>query len=144
MHNYGADLLSSYRVDSNDEGIIFHKNLRFGSADGILIKGDKENISLSSDVVYEKDGVQTIIPHETSFSHRASTSKYAPQNRYSETFFVSTDADFVVANVPIEAIGHIGIDGSFTRLTDGVLYLTESLGYSRIVGFEENHLQLNH
>jgi hypothetical protein len=33
----------------------------------------------------------------------------------------------VAANVPIEAVGHIGIDGSFTRLTDGVLYLTETL-----------------
>ena len=126
-HNYGADLLSSYRVDSNDEGIIIHKNLRFGTADGILIKGDKEHISLSSDVVYEKDGVQTIVPHKTSFRHRASTSKYAPLNRYSETFIVSTDADFVAADVPIEAIGYIGIDGSFTRLTDGVLYLTEAL-----------------
>ena len=131
-HNYGADLLSSYRVDSNDEGIIIHKNLRFGSADGILIRGDKEYISLSSDVVYEKDGVQTIVPHKTSFKHRISTSKYAPQNRYSEAFFVSTDADFVVANVPIEAIGHIGIDGSFTRLTDGVLYLTETLRFQAV------------
>ena len=126
-HNYGADLLSSYRVDNNDEGIIIHKNLRFGSADGILIKGDKEQISLSSDVIYEADGVQSIVPHKTSFGHRTSTSRFAPQNRYSETFLVSTDADFVAANVPIEAVGHIGIDNSFTRLTDGVLYLTEAL-----------------
>ena len=73
-------------------------------------------------MVYEKEGVQTIVPLKTSFSHRASTSKYAPHNRYSETFFVSTDADFVAAEVPIEALGHIGIDGSFARLTDGVLY----------------------
>lgn len=126
-HNYGADLLSSYRVNSSDEGIIIHKNLRFGTADGILVTGDKEQISLSSDVIYEADGVQSIVPRKTSFSHRASTSSYAPQNRYSETFLISTDADFVTANVPIEAVGHIGIDGSFTRLTDGVLYLTEAL-----------------
>ena len=125
-HNYGADLLSSYRVDSNDEGVVIHKNLRLGTADGILITGDKEQVSISTNVVYEADGVQTIIPHKTSFRHRASTSRYAPQDRYSETFLVNTDADFVASNVPIEAVGHIGIDGSYTRLTDGVLYLTES------------------
>ena len=126
-HNYGAELLSSYRVDNNDEGIIIHKNLRLGTADGILITGDKEQISISTSVVYEADGVQTIIPHKTSFRHRTSTSKYTPQSRYSETFLVNTDADFVAADVPFEAVGHIGIDGSFTRLTDGVLYLTEAL-----------------
>ena len=125
-HNYGAELLSSYRADSNDEGIVIHKNLRLGTADGILITGDKEQVSISTNVVYEADGVQTIIPHKTSFRHRASTSRYAPQDRYSETFLVNTDADFVASNVPIEAVGHIGIDGSYTRLTDGVLYLTES------------------
>jgi hypothetical protein len=114
-------------VDSNDEGIVIHKNLRLGTADGILITGDKEQVSISTNVVYEADGVQTIIPHKTSFRHRASTSRYAPQDRYSETFLVNTDADFVASNVPIEAIGHIGIDGSYTRLTDGVLYLTEAL-----------------
>lgn len=124
-HNYGADLLSSYRVDSNDEGIIIHKNLRLGTADGILITGDKEQISISTNVVYKADGVHTTIPHKTSFRHQASTSKYAPQSRYSETFLVNTDADFVVTNVPFEAVGHIGIDGSYTRLTDGILYLTE-------------------
>jgi hypothetical protein len=126
-HNYGAELLSSYRVDSNDEGIVIHKNLRLGTADGILITGDKEQVSISTNVVYEADGVQTIIPHKTSFRHRASTSRYAPQDRYSETFLVNTDADFVASNVPIEAVGHIGIDDSYTRLTDGVLYLTEAL-----------------
>ena len=125
-HNYSAELLSSYRVDCNDEGIVIHKNLRLGTADGILITGDKEQVSISTNVVYEADGVQTIIPHKTSFRHRASTSRYAPQDRYSETFLVNTDADFVASNVPIEAVGHIGIDGSYTRLTDGVLYLTES------------------
>lgn len=126
-HNYGAELLSTYREDATNEGIIIHKNLRFGTADGILITGDKEHISLTSDVVCEKDGVQTVIPHTSTFGHRASTSLYAPQNRYSESFFVETDADFVVSGKPIEAVGHIGIDASHTRLTDGILYLTESL-----------------
>lgn len=126
-HNYGAELLSSYRVDSNDEGIIIHKNLRFGSADGILITGNKECVSLSSNVVYETDGVQSIVLHKTSFAHRAATGKYAPLNRRSESFFVCTDADFVVTNVPIEAVGHLGIENSYTRLTDGILYLTETL-----------------
>ena len=61
-HNYGADLLSSYRVDNSDEGIIIHKRLRMGMAGGFLITGDKETLSLTSMVVYEKEGVRTTVP----------------------------------------------------------------------------------
>jgi hypothetical protein len=36
---------------------------------------------------------------------------------------ISTDADFILFEKPVEAQGHIGIDNSFTRLTDGCLFL---------------------
>ena len=53
-HNYGADLLSSYRVDTSDEGIVIHKRLRMGTAEGFMLTGDRERVSLSSEVIYEK------------------------------------------------------------------------------------------
>ena len=126
-HNYGADLLSSYRVDTSDEGIIIHKRLRMGTADGFLLAGDRECMSLASEVVYEKEGMRTVVPHVTELLHRPSTGYYAPQNRYSESFHIRTDADFVTVGVPVEATGHIGIDASPTRLGDKALYLTEEL-----------------
>lgn len=126
-HNYGADLLSSYRVDTSDEGIIIHKRLRMGTADGVLLMGDREHLSLTSEVIYEKEGIRSVIPHTTEFLHRPSTGFYAPLNRYSESFHIRTDADFITMGVPVEATGHIGIDASYTRLTDKTLYLTESL-----------------
>lgn len=126
-HNYGADLLSSYRVDTSDEGIVIHKRLRMGTAEGFMFTGDRERVSLSSEVIYEEEDVRTAIPHSTDFSHRPSVSCYAPQNRHSESFHIRTDADFVTVAVPLEAAGHIGIHASPTRITDRILYLTEAL-----------------
>lgn len=126
-HDYGADLLSTYRVDAADEGIVIHKRLRMGSADGFLITGGKESLCLTSTVTYIENGTQTLIPRTTRLGHRASTGRHAPQDRKSESFTLTTDADFVTVGVPLEATGHIGIDGSATRLTDGVLYFTGEL-----------------
>lgn len=60
-HNYGADLLSSYRVDTSDEGIVIHKRLRMGTAEGFMFTGDRERVSLSSEVIYEEEDVRTAI-----------------------------------------------------------------------------------
>ena len=58
-HNYGADLLSSYRVDTSDEGIVIHKRLRMGTAEGFMFTGDRERVSLSSEVIYEEEDVRS-------------------------------------------------------------------------------------
>lgn len=126
-HDYGADLLSTYRVDAADEGIILHKRLRMGSAGGFLLTGDKESLCLTSTVTYIENGTKTLIPHTTRLEHRVSTSRHVPQNRKSESFAITTDADFVTVGVPVEAAGHLGIDGCETRLADGVLYFTGEL-----------------
>ena len=133
-HDYGADLLSTYRADAADEGIILHKRLRMGSADGFLITGDRETLSLTSGVEYVEEGIRTLVPHATAIGHYPSTSRYAPQNRKSESFVLTTDADFVTVGVPLEAAGHVGIDGSATRLADGVLYFTEELRLQAVIG----------
>lgn len=133
-HDYGADLLSTYRTDAADEGIILHKRLRMGDADGFLLTGGRETLSLASEVEYVEEGVRTLVPHATGIGHRPSTSRYAPQNRKSESFVLTTDADFVTVGVPLEAAGHVGIDGSTTRLADSVLYFTEELRLQAVAG----------
>ena len=138
-HDYGADLLSTYRVDATDEGIILHKRLRMGSADGFLVRGDKETLSMTASVAYIEDGMRTLVPHTTRIRYSASTSRYAPQHRKSESLALTTDADFIVAGVPLEAAGHIGIDGSATRLADGVLYFTEELRLQAVAGGVKHH-----
>lgn len=138
-HGYGADLLSTYRTDTTDEGIIIHKRLRVGGADGFLVTGDRETLSLASTVEYVEEGVRTLVPHTTHVGYNASNSHYTPQNRKSESFFIGTDADFITVGVPLEAAGHIGIDGSATRLTDGTLYFNEELRLQAVAGGIKHH-----
>lgn len=46
-HNYGADLLSTYRENDANEGLVVHKRMRFGSKSGMFLSGDGEKILLS-------------------------------------------------------------------------------------------------
>ena len=121
-HNYGDELLSSYRVDSDDEGMIIHKRLRFGMDKGAMLYGDKDGITFSSLSEHGKVNQNLYIVCKTLFSHRPSTSFYKPLNRDSDSLFITTDADFITFGKPVEAAGHIGIDGSSTRLTANALY----------------------
>ena len=124
-HNYGAELLSSYRVDDSDEGIVIHKRLRFGAADGCFLTGTPNSLDFTSRAEHISDEGIQYTEHATRFGHRPSTSAYAPQNRISDSFFLSTDGDFVTVDTPLEAHGHLGIDGSRTRLAGGRLDFTQ-------------------
>lgn len=125
-HNYGDDLLTSYRKDKQDEGIVIHKRLRWGNSLGAYLYGKEDAIHFASRV-YRTDsenGQTTSYPYETAFSFAPSTSLYKRQDRHSDTFCLHTDADFFEFNKPFEASGHIGIDGSFTRLADKTLFFS--------------------
>lgn len=125
-HNQGADLLSTYRVDSADEGITIHKKLRFGSSTGSFLHGDSVGIGFTS-FISRKDPnnqVVTTNTHDTLFKYQASTSLYKNLSSNSDSLLFSTDSDFFTFNHPVEALGHIGVDGSLTRLTDGYLFLS--------------------
>lgn len=125
-HNYGDDLLSSYHKDKQNEGIIIQKQLRLGSSTGVCLYGKDDTLNFASKV-YRTDnenGVNAAYPYETALSFVPSTSLYKRQGRPSDSFSLQTDADFFCFNKPIETSGHIGIDGSFTRLTDGQLFFT--------------------
>lgn len=124
-HNYGDELLSSYRVDDADEGMVIHKRLRFGTKEGCFLRGTSTGLEFVTQMEHITDGGIRSAAHTTHLFHRPSTSRYAALNGASDSFVISTDADFVTVDAPLEARGHVGIDGSPTRLADGRLDLAE-------------------
>lgn len=123
-HSYGGDLLSSYRTNSEDEGIVIHKLLRFGSKGGCYLTADNDRLVFvsRSDHTQAPGGQYESV--NTFLGHAPSTSRYAPLNRASNSLRIGTSGDFIVALNPVEVTGHIGIDGSFTRLTAEGLFFT--------------------
>lgn len=117
-HNYGDMLLSSYRVDRLDEGMIIHQKLRFDNQYGVYLSGEDDGIVFSSRVehVTPDPPKREFVTYHTRFGYRASSSVYKPLNRFSDTLYISADADFISYDKPVEAKGHVGIDGSFTRM----------------------------
>jgi hypothetical protein len=126
-HNYGGDLLSSYRTDSTDEGIVIHKRLRFGTTGGCYLTGDNDMLAFVSRSDHTQAPGGQYEPVTTLLYHAPSTSRYAPQNRTSNSLRIGTSGDFIVSLNPIEVTGHIGIDGSFTRLTAEGLFFTDDI-----------------
>lgn len=125
-HNFGEDLLVSYRKDDSDEGIIINKRLRFGDNVGACLRGDKDGLILSTGIERfdAETSTNTRYIYDTIFQVKESTSYYKPLNKVSDTLYISTKADFVLFDKSLEAKGHIGIDGSATRLTDNSLFFT--------------------
>lgn len=111
-HNYGADLLSTYRISDTDEGIILHKKLRFGFTDGVSLSGDR------TELIFSKQS------HQSMMGFRESSSVYQLPESGSTSLYIDTNSDFITFDKPIESKKHIGIDGSFTRLTDKHLYFS--------------------
>lgn len=111
-HNYGADILSTYRTNDADQGIILHKKLRFGFADGVSLSGDR------TELIFSKQS------HQSMMGFRESSSVYQLPESGSTSLYINTNSDFITFDKPIESKKHIGIDGSFTRLTDKHLYFS--------------------
>ena len=123
-HNFGDVILSTYRKDSDDEGIIINKRLRFGSNNGAYLHGKNNGLGFVSSFVRISESVRYEFTHETHIKYDASDSRYKPLDRLSNSAYLNTDADFFVFNKPVEARGHISIDNSFTRLADGALFFS--------------------
>ena len=135
-HNFGEDLLSTYREDDFNEGVVIHKRLRFGDSDGTYLHGDKDGLILSAGTERfdEETGTNTRYIYDTIFQIKESTSHYKPLDKKSDSLYISTKADFVLFDKPLEAKGHIGIDGSATRLTDNTLFFTNMSYLQAVVG----------
>lgn len=111
-HNYGADLLSTYRENDADEGLVIHKKMRFGNKQGVFLSGDSGQLFLCSS------------DDKVAFGFRDSTSVYRLPDNGSRSFYLQTNCDFITFSPSIEAKKSVGIDGSFTRLTDKHLFLS--------------------
>lgn len=111
-HNYGGDLLSTYRENNADEGLVIHKKMRFGSQQGVFLSGDSRQLFFCRS------------DDKTAFSFQDSTSVYQLPNSGSRSFHLETNCDFITFSQAIEAKMSVGIDGSFTRLTDKHLFFT--------------------
>nr|DAM19535.1 MAG TPA: hypothetical protein [Bacteriophage sp.] len=131
-HNYGNDLLSTYRVDSEDEGIVVHRKLRFGNTSGGYFTTSGGHLAYFSEAefpVVSGGGREEV---GTLFGHIPSISLYAAQNKRSSSFCISTTGDFIVCLNPVEASGHIGIAGTLTRLTRDGLFFTDDIHLQQI------------
>lgn len=111
-HNYGADLLSTYRENDADEGLVIHKKMRFGNKQGVFLSGDSRQLFLCSS------------DDKVAFGFQDSTSVYQLPDSGSRSFYLQTNCDFITFSQAIEAKKSVGIDGSFTRLTDKHLFLS--------------------
>lgn len=119
-HDFGSDLLATYKNTESDSGIVFYQNARFGGADGMRMRGDSNSISFYGLISRESGQTQ----HSYSIGFFESSSLYKPLDRESGSLLLSTDSDFFVFNKAVESLS-IGITNSFTRLTDGILFLSE-------------------
>lgn len=126
-HNYGEELLSTYRIDNQDEGIVIHKKLRFGNTGSAYLSAKSNGIALVSKLRrYNASNVATDFEHSTSLYHDSSTSFYQPSDRLSNSTILETDTDFFRFSKSIETKGHIGIDNSSTRLVKDALFFTSN------------------
>ncbi|MDR2882616.1 MAG: hypothetical protein LBU98_02370 [Alistipes sp.] len=126
-HNYGEALLSSYRVDSADEGVVIHKRLRFGDPRGAYLCAQNNGVSLKSFFEYTEYGTSHRVDQDTIVRYGASTSLLAPKYRTVGSLIIETQADSVLFDKPVEAKRHLGIAGSLTRLAAGTLFFTDDI-----------------
>lgn len=129
-HDFGEVVFSSYRVDGSDEGVVVYKRLRFGASGGASLSGSVDGVRFGSsfDRMNPESSKREVYSFYADSGFRLSTSLFQPHNRVSGSLFVSTDADFVCFDSPVEVAWSVGIAGSFTRLTDKSLFLSEA-GY---------------
>ena len=128
-HNYGETLLSSYRIDNTDEGMIIHRKLRFGNRLGAYLSGSTQGLLFSAQVehITADSPNREFVTYQTEICYNPSNSVYKPLNRFSDTLYINTDSDFVCFDKSVESKGHIGIDGSYTRLSNGKLFFSNEI-----------------
>ncbi len=138
-HNYGDELLSSYRVDSSDEGIVIHKRLRLGIQRGPYLLADRNGIALNSFFEYTDNGTLRKVEQSTIVRYGVSTSLLAPRDRVVGSLIVEIDADSVLFDKPVESNSRIGIAGTLTRLASGALFFTDDIRLAASVGGIKHH-----
>lgn len=133
-HDFGKDLLSTYKEENGDQGIAIHKELRFGNKDAASMQGESGLIRFISMSVHSTDRGEKSVPVATWMGHAPSVSLFAPQNRDSDTFIIRTEGDFVLFDNRLEANASVGIAGGVTRIEEGCLFLTDKHRLQSVAG----------
>lgn len=126
-HNYGDTLLSTYREDRNNEGIIIHKRLRLGSETGAFFSGNETILNFHSYCEHINPDTNEKTNHNftASVSFVKSASLLTLQDRLSFALQMNTDSDLFLFAKAIESKERVGIENSFTRIQNGALFLSK-------------------
>lgn len=133
-HNLGPDLLTSYYAGQADTGIVVHRYLRLGNADGPGIMHSSGNILFTSAVVRSEDGRDQRTWHEVLCGHEVSESPLAPADNAWDDLFIRTDARHIHLANPLYAENFLGIARSVTRLGRECLFLTDTHRLQSVAG----------
>ncbi len=130
-HGLGNTLMSTYKVSTENSGVVFHRYLKFYDTGGPGFRSDGELIYFEGPFRYNTNvngsTVQLTERRNTSFGYKESASLYAPMDRLSSSLMFTTDADFYVFDKPLEGKTSLGITGSKTRLLENQLFFNDSI-----------------
>ena len=126
-------------MDSTDEGVVIHKQLRFGTAIGPFLGAENGGVILNAPFEYIRSGARCNEILQSSVHYGASTSLLAPKDRTVASLIIETAADSVLFDKPVEAKGRIGIAGTLTRLASGTLFFTDDIRLAASVGGIKHH-----
>lgn len=128
-HNFGEVLLSSYRTDSEDEGVTIHKRLRLGSDAGAYLCAEDGGAALYGVFTRTLPDSRTVerTALGTRIGYRYSAADTIGEETPAGILTVDTDAVAVLFEKPVRSGKSFEIAASATRLMDGILYLSEGL-----------------
>lgn len=130
-HGLGNTLMTTYKVSTENSGVVFHRYLKFVDTGGPGFYSDGELVIFEGPFRYndtsEASTVQLTERYNTSFGYKVSTSLYAPANRVSASLMFATDADFYVFDKPLEGKTSLGISGSKTRILENTLFFNDNI-----------------
>lgn len=130
-HGLGNTLMSTYKVSTDNSGVVFHRHLKFYDTGGPGFNSDGDLIFFEGPFRYNTtvndSTVQLTERRTTSFGYKESTSLYAPLDTISSSLMFTTDADFYVFDKPLEGKTSLGITGSKTRLLENQLFFNDSI-----------------
>ena len=125
-HDFGEVLLSSYRTDSEDEGITIHRRLRLGSPQGPYLCPKEGGIALCGTFgrTVSEEGRVERRPLSTTLRYLFSAEDTATDEEPAGILGIETGAAAVLFDKGVRTRESFEIAGSATRLAPGALFLS--------------------
>lgn len=125
----GAKVLETYRIDADNQGVLFSKQIRFGSADGPAVYRDALNGGLNFLLPYFNSEVAGTPTERLLFDayFAKTTSPFKDQSlSWSATLHFGTDGEFFAFDKPVEA-AYFAIKSELyhTRLIEDALFFDD-------------------